>query len=309
MKVEFDPNLQGQHLRHSCLADQLELQAIIEGQSFSRSDLADRIKDSSWLDILSPRMTNDPSLDDHNLTHGEKQDRCTEISESILSLIEKRKKILGVHYPFQKDRFGRLSLMNEIGSYLWLLGLSLSHGYGLDCAAPPHKSFELSVSKALANTGFSTSTMGTAGNGTGFRNALTNVQSEIPSFVATPENAVFPISANDCGGDTVAAIPFESDTRHGHWAFVGQSTVGKSDTWQKKIGEVSIEFWQKVLADRVIVVPFFATPYHVSDHHLELLVQNNRRGIWDRLRLVKFLKVEPEETRETLSLLRTVQLS
>lgn len=307
MFAEVNPDLQGADLRHSCLADHLEFQAIIGGSSFSEKELADRIENSSWLRILSPRLSTDPAINHDKLSLGDYQDKCLDVAQQIFGLIDQRQQILGDAYPFERKNFSKIHLKHEEGSYLWLLALSLAHGHNLALSEFPHRSFETAVTAAINGVGMDAFNIGTATGGS-FDETLGQIQGHFSCLAATPDNVRRSLSANDGGGDTIAMLPIENDVRHGHWIFVGQSTVGKSDSWCKKIHEVKTEMWRNSFADRVIAIPFFATPYHVSDHYLQLLVNNEQRCIWDRLRLCQFLTPDGSKTREALAVLRRISL-
>lgn len=300
----MEPEMQGAKLRHSCLCDQLELQAIINGASYSEAALSDRIENSSWSNILSPKLSNEAPL--RNL--GQTQDKCREIAAQIIDSLKERANLLGDRYPFSFSRYGSLRFTGEESPYLWLLWISLSHCYRIDGGSSATTEFEKLVTRALKGAKLQSATFGTAEGATTFLPSLEKLVQEFENLIATPENVIHPTAAKDCGADTIATFPMGSDRRAGQCCFVGQSTLAKSDDWGKKIPEAKIGFWSKALGERVIIVPFFATPYHVPQPYLQMLVQDYGHTIWDRTRLVRHLVDSEFGAPSTLNKLQSLEL-
>lgn len=325
--IELDPELQGKGQRNCCLADQLELQALLLVPSFSRAELADKIVNANWLRILEPRYTGiggyaieDESIENEPVqveameptpeSLGPAQDKADEQAERVLRVHAQRKRILGDRYPFQIDGCGRLTFTGVHGPYLWLLSLSLIHGYRIKCDdLSASEAFEQTVTKAIGSLGMKSFTAGTSSGEGKLLRTLEALGKCFPNLVLTPENVCFPRSANDFGADTFGMFPFPSDNRHGHWVFVGQSTVAKSEEWEKKINEVRENVWFTCFSNRVSVVPFFATPYHADDGELTYLVGNLKRCILDRLRLTQILDDSRTDSDKGMEIIRSLRIA
>jgi len=290
MTREINLELHGQDLRASCLADHIELQAI-NGNAFTEAELADYIEDSSWTRLLEPKYVGDGY--EHALT-GERQDRSREAAKRVTEILDRRKALLDAKYPFIKNR-GRLEAIADTGEvYLWFLFVSLCHGFNIKDIPTPASQFEIAVSNGLNNTGLSAITVGTAGMGNNFDLRVSQITQEFPHLVPTLDEAVRARSLNDGGIDTFATLRCAKDTRHGHWAFIGQSTVAKSDDWKRKIHEPLPGFWSKVFGERIKPIPFFATPHHIPDDYLHSLFQNHGHCLLDRVRLTLWTSDTPD---------------
>lgn len=305
MTREIDLDIHGQELRSSCLADCVEMQAAKGMSAFTEADLADRINDSGWLRLLEPRLVGDG----HEFERiGNKQDQSRDAARRVFEMLAQRKTLLSDKYPFNIEH-GRLVLKpNEGEVYLWFLFVSLVHGFALTGIPDPTVEFEKVVSLGLSNIGLPSMTVGTSTLGNNFEARVASITQEFPHLVGTLDEAVRSRSANDGGIDTFASLRCANDTRHGHWAFVGQSTVGKSDSWKLKIQEVFPNFWHKVFGERVTAIPFFATPHHIQDDYLHSLFQNHERCLLDRIRLTLWTPNVPNSFRSYKDALDEVDL-
>lgn len=282
MTRDIDVEIHGQDLRISCLADYVELQAATTANSFSEAELADYIDNCNWQRILEAKYVGDG----HELQRtGDRQEKSREAAKRVLEVLEQRQFILGDRYPFAIERGRRVRKAGQGEIYLWYLFISLAHGLQLSGVPDPAKEFEKVVSLSLNNAGIPSITVGTSTAGAEFENRISEITTHFPHLVGALDDTVRSRFLNDGGVDTFGALKCETDMRHGHWAFIGQSTVAKSDVWLAKIHEASPDFWHKVFGERVHAVPFFATPHHIQDDYLHLLFQNHRRCMLDRIRL------------------------
>lgn len=80
--------------------------------------------------------------------------------------------------------------------------------------------------------------------------------------------------------------------------FVGQATVGKSDRWYGKMGDVSPEQWAGLILEKVLPQPFLAVPHHIERDHWAYLIDNKKQVLIDRLRLAPWLTAERENEGE-----------
>lgn len=290
MTFEINPEMHGQDLRVSCLADWLEFQAFKGMMAFTEADLADYISDSDWQRILEPKYIGG-EWNDNRI--GDRQDKSREAAGRVLNILAQRKNLLEGKYPFELRR-GRLALKQGEGKvYLWYLFVSLVHGLGLRGIPAPAIEFERAVTVGLCDLGLPALTVGTSAQNYDFGSRIQDITCKFPHLVETLDDVVRSRHLNDGGIDTFASFPCAMDTRHGHWAFIGQSTVGKSDDWSRKIHEVKPNFWHQVFGQRIEPIAFFATPHHIQDDYLNALFQDHRRCLLDRIRLTLWTSQPP----------------
>lgn len=307
MIQEIDLEIHGQDLRSSCLADYIEAQSAKGIESFTEADLADRIDDSDWHRLLEPKFTGG-ELGVGCVRTGEKQDYSREAAKRVFAIISQRSHILGDKYPFE-TLHGRLKCKQDEGLvYLWFLFVSLIHGFKLKGVPDPALEFEKVVAHSLDGAGLPSMTVGTANQGKGFKGRIFSITQRFPHLVEALDGVVHSRHANDGGIDTFGSFLCGNDTRHGHWAFIGQATVGKSDIWKQKIQEAFPNFWRKVFSERIVAIPFFATPHHIQDDYLALLFQNNERCLLDRIRLTQWTQKVPDSFLEYKNAIEAVEL-
>ena len=81
---------------------------------------------------------------------------------------------------------------------------------------------------------------------------------------AAPDAAPRRVWAHDEGVDVLCHLGWEEDLRPGTWGFIGQGTVGRSDSWSTKIKEPSPREWKIFIGTRVPPSAFLAVPHHVE---------------------------------------------
>lgn len=295
MTREINLEMHGQDLRASCFADFIEFQAFRGMTAFSEADLADYINDSDLYRILESKYI---GKDLDPVRTGDRQDKSREAARRILDILGQRAQLLQGRYPFELQR-GRLKPRpGEENVYLWYLFVSLAHGFDLKGVPDPATEFERAVTVGLCNAGLPSITVGTSALSRDFDARVGEITQSFPHLVGTLDQVVRSRYLNDGGIDTFASLPCASDTRHGHWAFIGQSTVGKSDDWPRKIHEAKPNFWHEVFGQRIEAIPFFATPHHIQDDFLNALFQDHRRCLLDRIRLTLWTREAPTSFRE-----------
>src|SRR5262245_4481775 len=146
-RIAADSDAYGKYVRLSAVADYLEVAALKE-QPLGRAGLADLIGDSGWQlpDLIQPpeafRGDDLPEL----------QDQSRDAADRVISVTRERADVLGDSYPFElveerlRVRAGIDALEN---AYVSLLGITVSHAYGLSDDPAPHRVFEDVVELAL----------------------------------------------------------------------------------------------------------------------------------------------------------------
>lgn len=92
MTREINPEMHGQDLRASCLADCIEFQAFRGMMAFSEADLVDYINDSDLHRILESKYI---GKDLDPVRTGDRQDKSREASRRILDILGQREKVNG----------------------------------------------------------------------------------------------------------------------------------------------------------------------------------------------------------------------
>jgi hypothetical protein len=291
MNVTIDPDIHGSDLRISCLADFVELEAFMGAASRTEAEIADYIGDCEWERLLEPRYKG-PGVEPA-IRHADTQDRNRDRASAVLTLVEQRRAILGDAYPFEFGPGRCLKRQREAKVYLWYLFVSLVHGLNIPDIPSPPEEFEKVVAVGLQEAGLPSVSVGTAVGLGNFEARVQSVADQFHGLVATIDQALLSRSQNDGGIDTFGMFRCGIDNRHAQWVFIGQSTVGKSESWLKKIYEPNTSFWEDVFGSRVIPIPFFATPHHIPDDFL-LYLKRHKRCLLDRIRLTNWTKAAPD---------------
>jgi len=289
VKRTIDPEIHGTDLRLSCLADFFELEAVKYGNSGTEADIADYIGDWDWETLLEPRYEGG-GLSFARLADA--QERSRERAAAVLQLIDQRRLLLRDAYPFDFGSGRRIELRREAHIYLWYLFVSLAHGLRIPDVPAPSEEFERVVAGCLTNAGLPAIAVGTSTGIGNFEAKVAAIAERFPGLVTTLDQAIVSRSQNDGGIDTFGMFLCGQDNRHAQWAFVGQATVGKSESWSKKIHEPKPPFWRDVFGQRIIPIPFFATPHHIPDDYLRSL-DYHERCLLDRIRLTTWTKELP----------------
>lgn len=117
---------------------------------------------------------------------------------------------------------------------------------------------------------------------------------------AAPDAAPRLARAHDAGVDVLGHLGWENGLRPGTWAFIGQVTVGKSDTWTRKIEEPGPQPWSRRLGAWIPPLPFLAVPHHVEGPTMEMPASEGPAVVLDRLRVVRFKNGNGAEEREII---------
>lgn len=290
MSFLIDPDIDayGTKGRITCLTDYFEV-AALNGINYSISEMGDLIKDNGW-DSLPLSNIKHAGADYEEVYQS---DRVEDWEIILQGTIEQRNIELGSKYPFkiESNRLVEKPYDDLHLIYIELLGISFLHGnkiYERFSLQKLSSIFELSVTECLSQKGLNGKNFGTAGGSSGnFPERLKN------TFEGTglipKEEIIFNRYAKDEKVDTIGGI-FWKDNRklNQHWIFLGQSTIAKSDEWERKMIEINLDRWKEFLDSRILPQGFLAVPYHIDNEHLKYMVQG--RVVLDRINLVSELE-------------------
>lgn len=289
--AELEPNatVYGARAARSALADFVEL-AAIANVPVDRSHLADFLLDAPW-QIPADESFTEPAIDD------EEDEASANAVDTVFGLIDERMEILGDRYPFRWDGSGSLRFAGERSPwapYVALLAITVAHAYDVPTHRLAHEVFPETITDVLASRGIDCVCFSTLRRQKTFVEAVRACGEQL-RLSPTPEYGIRSRHVNDAGGDVLAAVGW-ADARPGAWTFIGQATVGKSETWRQKAMEPS-NAWPVFLNANVPSIDFLVVPHHVEPRHLAWLVSETNRVVLDRLRLAKFKdSVHPDES-------------
>ena len=301
-----DPDTYGQYARASLLADYVELLAL-NRQSVGHATVADFLADSDhrlWdMELIQQAR---PDLSDEQSGSMSKDiEEARDRASIVFEQMRERKDVLGCHYPFTiADDDSEVWLPSyldlESSSYVSILMLTIAHAFEVKSPHRPEKLFEEIVANVLRSRGLpSTRLAAHRRGGRSFAEALRIACLEV-GLKAAPDAVPRRAHAQDEGVDVLCHLGWEEDPRPGSWGFVGQVTVGKSDSWERKIKEPSPDMWACLVGTRVPALPFLAVPHHVERRMMELLTVKGRAIVLDRLRLARFKDDIGAEEREVI---------
>jgi hypothetical protein len=275
------------------LADWLELLALT-GDPLGADKLADHLKDTNWT-VRSRELFYEPGVDEpteDDQEGGAGVSPPEEVADQVLSIAESRQAALGQGlYPFKLEGNALSAiepLLDSHRPYLVLLAITAAHHYDVSCTHVPERVFESLVAEAMRSRGLATCDLGATGRAArDFRETVRLAGHEVRVL---PDEAGAPSRrwANDEGVDTVSHMSW-GDTRPGHWLYIGQVTVGASNTWPMKIMQPAPAQWRGFMASMIEPVGYLAVPHHVEEEHLHYLTYKHSRLVLDRLRLVRHL--------------------
>ena len=282
-------NTYGPYARASLLADYVELLAL-KGQPVKRAILADFLADNGWnLELI--QSSESDRLDGDSSDLSEQLDEAHEVASVVFRQIDERHEVLAERYPFEvtDDAIAldcRVDL--EANAYVAVLALTIAHAFRVNSMHRLDEMFERIVMNVLQVRGLSSAGMAVhRREGSSFEAAL-RIACEEVGLKADPEAAPRRARAHDEGVDVLCHIGWEEDLRPGTWGFIGQVTVGRSDSWERKIKEPSPEQWKLFAGTWVPPSPFLAVPHHVERPTMEFLTLKSGAVVLDRLRLVAF---------------------
>ena len=285
-----EPDTYGQYARASLLADYIELLAL-KGKPVQRGSLTDFLADNSWdLQLVLPATDSSPTLEVDQALPAILDDADETVS-IVYSQLDERRHILGPRYPFQMESKG-VSLNPHVdpkaNAYIAILALTIAHAFDVNASCRPEVQFERTVTEALRTRGLSAVGLAAVRRRTGsFEDAL-NIACREVGLMAALDNVARLKKAHDEKVDVLCHLGWEDELRLGTWAFIGQVTVGRSDSWERKMNEPSPSRWKRFASTRVSPARFLAVPHHVERPTLELLTDDDKGIVLDRLRLVKF---------------------
>ncbi len=272
----------------------------------SEEDLADFIRDRMWVRLLEERWQG-PGVELDETTN--LQDRSRSRAAAVIGVIEQRQHLLEDLYPFALTGGRRLQQVNEGAAYLWHLYISMAHGLQINGVPTPTMEFERSVAARLEAAGIPAASVGTAVGMPSFGEKVDALARNFRGLVPTLDDVIISQFQKDGGIDTFGMFRCGADRRAAQWAFIGQSTVGRSDDWHRKIHEPKPKFWSKVFGERLLPMPFFATPHHIAEPYFSKLAQDYEdRCLLNRVRLTYWTRGVPDSFVDYRDALLNLQL-
>ena len=294
----------GPYARASLLADYVELLAI-KGRPVRRASLADFLVDNDWrLEhfklIQSPEVDH---LDGESSVLSEQLDEGHEMASIVFRQMDERCDVLADLYPFEvTDEAVALGTRVDLDAsvYAAVLALTIAHAFDVGSIHRPAELFERTVENVLRTRGLSAAGLASRRRkGHTFAAALEAACLQI-GLNAAPDAAPKRVWAHDEGVDILCHLGWEDDLRPGTWGFIGQVTVGRSDSWSTKIKEPSPSEWKLFIGTRVPPSPFLAVPHHVERPTMDWLTSKGDAVVLDRLRLVRFKDGIESDEREII---------
>ena len=290
-------NTYGRYARVSLLADYAELLAL-KGQPVKRATLADFLADNGW-NLQLIQLPESDHIDDESRELSEHLDEAHEVASVVFRQMDERRDVLAERYPFEitDDAVALDSRVDlEASEYAVVLALTIAHAFNVSSMHRPEEMFERIVTKVLRTRGLSSTGLAAQRRKGGSFAAALRIACEEVGLKAAPDAAPRRARAHDEGVDILCHIAWEEDLRPGTWGFIGQVTVGHSDSWEEKIKEPSPEQWKLFTGTRVPPSPFLAVPHHVERPTMEFLTSKSGAIVLDRLRLVRFKdEIEADE--------------
>ena len=295
MMRNLNPDIYGQYARASLLADYIELIAL-QGQPVRRSTVADYLSKTDDIWDLGLIRSNESGPLDEESRELSKQDKARANARTVFRQMDERHYILADRYPFEISgdivSLGS-SVDRESHPYVAVLALTVAHAFKV-CSAGRSRAlfdlFERTVASVLHARGLPTVGLAAVRRGGGvssFEDALRAACERI-GLKAAPDAAPTLAKAHDEGVDVLCHLGWEEDIRPGTWGFIGQVTVGRSDSWRTKIKDPSPATWALLTGTWVPPMPFLAVPHHVERPMMEKLTVDGQAIVLDRLRLVRF---------------------
>ena len=291
----------GSYARASLLADYAELLAL-KDQPAGRADIADFLADDDWdLELVQPAGS---GFDDgESAAFSVRRDNAGDAASIVFEQIDERRDVLAELYPFEVENDAlslRHGLDPDSSPYVAMLMLTVAHAFKVRSTHRPHELFERIVTDVLRARGLAAAGLAALRrDGGAFGVALQDACRAV-GLEAAPDAAPRLARAHDAGVDVLGHLGWEKGLRPGTWAFIGQVTVGKSDTWTRKIKEPSPQPWARRLGTRIPPLPFLAVPHHVEARTMEMLTGEGQAVVLDRLRLVRFKSENGAEEQEII---------
>ena len=301
MIARLEPDIYGRHARASLLADYVELLALKrKGHEVKRPIVADFLADNDWNLELIDLPADGRSDDGLATTLAGRRDDAGSAASIVFDQLMERHDVLMGRYPFEVSERGvslRSDFDYELNSYVATLALTIAHAFDVLPLKQVAPLFERMVTAALRRRGLRSVCLAEIRrSGQSFEDALTHACAEV-GLEAAPRAAPTLTHAHDEGVDVLCHLGWDGGRlRAGTWGFIGQATVGRSDTWPRKIKEPSPSSWARRIGTRVRPLPFLAVPHHVEQRTMVKLTDDADAVVLDRLRLVRFKEgVEDDE--------------
>ena len=298
-----EPDIYGPYARASLLADYVELIAL-QGQSVRRATVADFLSDSdnTW-DLELIRSATDDPLAEESRALSEQIDRAQEDASIVFRQMDERRHMLADRYPFEISgdivSLGR-DVDREANPYVAVLALTIAHAFRVETWCRPEALFERTVTGVLRARGIPSVGLAAARREAGSFEEALRAACECIGLKAVPDAAPMLANAHDEGVDVLCHVGWEQDLRPGTWGFIGQVTVGRSDSWRRKIKEPSPATWALLTGTFLQPMPFLAVPHHVERPMMEKLTVDGQAVVLDRLRLVGFKDETNDEERAVI---------
>ena len=277
-QIEIDIDRYGGPARPSCLADYLEILALL-GKICTQAQLADLVADRWGLKrrakILLPG-----------------EETAEDVVSAAWNCFRERAEIVTDRYPFDVSDT-RITLKAGFAvrdsGYVSLLSMTVAHAYGITSAYNVEQVFEETVALGLEAVGLRVGRFGeiTRANSLDFPTSL-RVLGDQFGIAVDHLKASRRGAANDSGLDVLAVLEW-GDKRAGRWVFLGQVTCGSSDSWSGKLSEVKVHRWQRFLNELTTPIRFLAVPHHVDERSYYEIVEGDTSAVVDRARLARHL--------------------
>lgn len=290
----------GPYARASLIADYVELLAL-KGP-VRRAVVADFLADAGWnLALIQPSEWGAGDSEEQGLS--EAVDEAREVASIVFDQMAERNRGLRGRYPFEitGDSVSCDTGINrENNAYLAMLSLTVAHAFDVDSAHRPDEVFEHTVTALMRQRGVASVGFGSLRRRAGtFERALRCACSEL-GLKAVPAAAAKSTRAYDKGVDVLGHMTWEDDVRFSSWVFLGQVTVGRSDTWETKIKEPSSRTWSRFVGIRNEPMRFLAVPHHVERNTMDMLASDGDALVLDRIRLASFKRGVDTKEREII---------
>lgn len=285
-QIEMDIDRYGGPARPSCLADYLEILALL-GKVCTQAQLADLVADR-WNLKRRAKI----------LLPGE--ETAEDVVSATWNCFRERAEIMGLLYPFDVSET-RITLRDGFvvreSGYVSLLAMTVAHAYEIPSGFDVEAVFEETVALGLEAIGLTVGRFGeiTRSNGMHFPNSLQILGQQFMMPV-DHQRASRRGAANDSGLDVFAVLEW-GDNRVGRWVFLGQVTCGSSDSWSDKLAEVKVPRWQNFLNELITPVPFLAVPHHVDERSYYEVVEGDASAVVDRVRLSRHVTTLGDDER------------
>ena len=290
----LEPDTYGQYARASLLADYVELLALKrKGRGVRKSIVADFLADNNWnLELIDLPADGQPD-DRLTTTSSQRRDDAGSAASIVFDQITERHDVLTQqNYPFDVSAHGvslRSDFDHESSPYVAALAITIAHAFGVLPLGQVAPLFERMVTTVLRRRGLQSVCLAEIRRSRhSFDDALIDACTAI-GLKAAPNAAATLARAHDEGVDVLCHLGWDgAKLRAGTWGFIGQATVGRSDTWPRKIKEPSPSSWARRIGTRVRPLPFLAVPHHVEQPTMVKLTDDADVMVLDRLRLVRF---------------------